>query len=277
MHPVLITASIIGVTYALMLVLERVAPLRREVESKPRRIGRNLVVAGTALAVAEILRLPLLIPVVEWTGRQKFGLLNAFAMPEAVRVVAAIVLLDYTLWWWHWLSHRVPFLWRFHLVHHVDRDLDASTAFRFHFGEHALSVFYRMAQVVIIGASPASLFIWQGILFASILFHHGNVRLPARLEAVLVRFVVTPRMHGIHHANRRELTNSNWSSMLSCWDMLHRTFVLDVPDRDIVIGVPAYDDPRDVTISRILLLPFRRQRDDWSPPVPDGPRDHVAG
>ena len=77
-------------------------------------------------------------------------------MPEAVRVVAAILLLDYTLWWWHWLSHRVPFLWRFHLVHHVDRDLDASTAFRFHFGEHALSVFYRMAQVVIIGASPAA-------------------------------------------------------------------------------------------------------------------------
>jgi sterol desaturase/sphingolipid hydroxylase (fatty acid hydroxylase superfamily) len=262
-HSVLITASIIGVTFALMLVLERVTPLRREVESKPRRIGRNIAVAGTALAVAEILRLPLLIPVVEWTGRQKFGLLNAFAMPEAVRVVAGILLLDYTLWWWHWLSHRVPFLWRFHLVHHIDRDLDASTAFRFHFGEHALSVFFRMAQVAIIGASPAALFIWQAILFVSILFHHGNVRLPARLEAVLVLFVVTPRMHGIHHANRRELTNSNWSSILSCWDMLHRTFVLGVPDRDIVIGVPAYDDPEDVTISRILLLPFRRQRDDW--------------
>lgn len=263
MHSVLITASIIGVTYALMFVLERVVPLRRKVESKPRRIGRNLVVAGTALAIAELLRLPLLVPVIAWTGREKIGLLHSFAMPEAVRVVAAIVLLDYTLWWWHWLSHRVPFLWRFHLVHHVDRDLDASTAFRFHFGEHALSVFYRMAQVVVIGASPAALFIWQGILFASILFHHGNVRLPARFEAVLVWLVVTPRMHGIHHANRRERTDSNWSSILSCWDVLHRTLALDVPDDEIVIGVPAYDDPRDVTISRILTLPFRKQRDDW--------------
>jgi sterol desaturase/sphingolipid hydroxylase (fatty acid hydroxylase superfamily) len=262
-HSILIAASIIGVTYALMFVLERVVPLRREVESKPRRIARNLAVAGTALAVAELLRLPLLVPVVEWTVREKIGLLNSFTMPEAVRVVAGIVLLDYTLWWWHWLSHRVPFLWRFHLVHHVDRDLDASTAFRFHFGEHALSVVYRIGQVVVIGASPMALFIWQGILFASILFHHGNVRLPARVESVLLWFVVTPRMHGIHHANRRERTDSNWSSMLSCWDRLHRTMVLDVPDEEIVIGVPAYDDPRDVTISRILTLPFRKQRDDW--------------
>ena len=263
LHYVLITFAAIAGTFTLLLVLERLAPLRPQVESKTRRIARNVIVAGSAVAVAEALRVPLLIPVIHWTEQRQIGLLNAFAMPEAVRIVLAVLLLDYTLWWWHWLSHRVPFLWRFHLVHHVDRDLDASTALRFHFGEHALSVFYRIAQVVVIGVSPAGLFAWQTILFVSILFHHSNVRLPARLEAILVRLVVTPRMHGIHHANRREWTDSNWSSMLSCWDLLHRTFVSEVPDRDIVIGVPAYDDPRDVTISRVLLLPFRRQRDDW--------------
>jgi sterol desaturase/sphingolipid hydroxylase (fatty acid hydroxylase superfamily) len=158
--------------------------------------------------------------------------------------------------------HRVPFLWRFHLVHHVDRDLDASTALRFHAGEHVLSVAYRAAQIVVIGADPLAVWIWQIILFVSILFHHSNVRLPARWERVVVRLVVTPRMHGIHHAQREEWTNSNWSSILTCWDFLHRT-MRRVPDEEIVIGVPAYADPTEVTIGRILTLPFRRRGDDW--------------
>ena len=176
------------------------------------------------------------------------------------------MLLDYTLWWWHWANHRVPFLWRFHLVHHVDRDLDASTALRFHFGELALSLPVRAAQMAIIGVDSQTLWLWQTILFASILFHHGNLRLPVRLERVLVRLIVTPRMHGIHHSNRRDETDSNWSSLLSAWDYLHRTMRLDVAQPEITIGVPAYSDPSDVTLGKMLLLPFRRQRRDWERP-----------
>jgi sterol desaturase/sphingolipid hydroxylase (fatty acid hydroxylase superfamily) len=106
--------------------------------------------------------------------------------------------------------------------------------------------------------------LWQTILFASILFHHSNVRLPLALERVLVRLIVTPRMHGIHHSDREDETNSNWSSMFSVWDFLHRTFRLDVPNEDVVIGVPAYRDGRDVTIGKLLTMPFRKQRKDWS-------------
>jgi sterol desaturase/sphingolipid hydroxylase (fatty acid hydroxylase superfamily) len=80
---------------------------------------------------------------------------------------------------------------------------------------------------------------------------------------VLVRLIVTPRMHGIHHAQREEWTNSNWASILTCWDMLHRTLRLGVPDEEIVVGIPAYDDAREVTLGRILAMPFRRRRDDW--------------
>jgi sterol desaturase/sphingolipid hydroxylase (fatty acid hydroxylase superfamily) len=175
-----------------------------------------------------------------------------------------VVLLDYTLWWWHWATHRVPFLWRFHLVHHVDRDLDASTAIRFHFGELTLSIPYRILQVLLIGVDARGLWLSQTILFASILFHHSNARLPARIERLLVRLIVTPRMHGIHHSDSEEETNSNWSSLLSAWDFLHRTSRLDVPQESITIGVPAYDDPHDVTLGKILALPFQHQRNDWS-------------
>jgi len=256
----LITATIVAATFAIMLFAEWRRPLRATVEPKPRRIARNFTVAALALGIGQLLHVPLLIPVLAWSERNRFGLLHVIPMPRVASVIVGVILLDYTLWWWHWLSHRVPLLWRFHLVHHVDRDLDASTAFRFHFGEHALSFVYRAAQIAILGVTPFSAWLWQAILFASILFHHSNYKLPPRVERWLVRVIVTPRMHGIHHADREPLTNSNWSSLLSCWDVLHRTLRLDVPDEEVVIGIPAYARGDDVTIGRILAMPFRSQK-----------------
>ena len=247
-----------------MLIAERVAPLRPVVESKFRHVVRNLTAGGVSLALMSLIQAPLLQPVAGWIVRDRVGLLQAIEWPPWIETLIAIVLLDYTLWWWHWASHRVPFLWRFHLVHHVDRDLDASTALRFHFGELALSVPVRAAQMIVVGVDPRSLWLWQTILFASILFHHGNVRLPFSIERWLARVIVTPRMHGIHHSDREDQTNSNWSSLLSVWDFVHRTFRLDVPDERIAIGVPAYRGPREVTVGKILVMPFRRQRRDWS-------------
>ena len=226
-------------------------------------MARNLGLAGLGTAVLSLLQAPLLVPVALWARHEHVGMLNRVDLPGAVEIAAAVLLLDYTLWHWHWLTHRAPFLWRFHLVHHVDLDLDASTALRFHFGELALSVPYRLAQVVVIGADPFAVALWQLLLVASILFHHSNLRLPAGLERVLVRLIVTPRMHGIHHSDYENETNSNWSSLLSAWDYLHGTLLLSVPQRAIAIGVPAYPDPRQVTLGKALALPFRKQRDDW--------------
>ena len=229
------------------------------IEPWPRRVARNLTVGAIAFVAAFPIQLALLVPL----ARRGYGLLPVIPMPAWLRTTLAVILLDYTLWIWHWATHRVPLLWRFHIVHHVDRDLDASTALRFHFAEHFLSIGYRAAQIVVIGADPLAVWIWQIVLFISILFHHSNVRLPARLERAIVPFIVTPRMHGIHHAQREEWTNSNWASILTCWDFLHRTLRLDVPDEAIRIGIPAYDEAREVTIGRLLTLPFRRQRDAW--------------
>ena len=258
-----ITAGVIVIVFGAMLILELRRPLRRQVESKARRIVRNLTTGVIALAVSMLLQIPLLVPLSHWAMAKRVGLLTLVAMPATLRTAIAIVLLDYTLWFWHYANHRVPFLWRFHLVHHVDRDMDASTALRFHFGEQALSILYRCVQIVVIGATPFAVWMWQAILFASILFHHSNVELPIAWERRLVRLVVTPRMHGIHHSDRLNETNSNWSSLLSWWDYLHRTIILGVPQNSVTIGVPAYRNPSDVTIGRILLLPFVKQRLDF--------------
>jgi sterol desaturase/sphingolipid hydroxylase (fatty acid hydroxylase superfamily) len=250
---------------ALLTFLETLSPLRRRVEPRGRRTARNAVLAGLSLAIFSVLQTPLVLPVAAWVVRARVGAAQLLPLPAWGRTLVAVLLLDYTLWVWHWANHVVPFFWRFHLVHHVDLDLDASTALRFHFGEMALSVPVRALQVIVAGADPLALWIWQAALFVSIVFHHSNTRLPYALERFLVRLVVTPRMHGIHHSDRREETNSNWSSLLSVWDYLHRTIRLNVPQREVAIGVPAYRAPEDVTLPRSLAMPFVRQRDDFGP------------
>jgi sterol desaturase/sphingolipid hydroxylase (fatty acid hydroxylase superfamily) len=259
-----LTAATTAAAFLTLTALELRRPLRARRESKPRRVARNLCVAGVTAAITAALQIPLLAPIVRRTAERRLGLLNRVPLPRAVRIAGGILLLDDTLWWWHWMNHRLPFLWRFHLVHHVDLDLDASTALRFHFGEMSLSLFYRAAQLRLLGVDPIAASAWQTALLVSILFHHSNLRLAARAERRLAHLFVTPRMHGIHHSDIRDETNSNWSSLLSWWDFLHGTFRFDVPQKAITIGVPAWEKPDDVTLGRILEMPFRSQRDDWT-------------
>ena len=256
-------AGATALAFLLFLIWETRSPLRRQRESKLRRVARNLTTGGLSLAVVTLLQTPLVLPAARWAARRRIGLLNFVGLPQPVETAAAVVLLDYTLWIWHRINHVVPFFWRFHLVHHVDRDMDASTAFRFHFVEQALSVGFRLLQVVALGIDPFSLWVWQGLLAVSIVFHHSNTRLPIRVERLLVKLIVTPRMHGIHHSNYRNEANGNWSSLLSAWDYLHRTVLLGVPQDSVEIGVPAYGKPQDVTLGKILAMPFQKQRDDW--------------
>ncbi|MBV9124523.1 MAG: sterol desaturase family protein [Planctomycetes bacterium] len=257
-----LTGLLAGGTFLTLLYLERRRPLRRRwVEPKLRRNVRNLAVAGCSAAAIQIAEKPVTGPLTRLVEQRRWGLLKQWSLPVWLEVPLAVVLLDYTLYLWHILVHKVPFLWRFHLPHHVDLDMDASTALRFHFGEMAVSVPWRAAQIVVLGASPLSLSVWQTANLVEILFHHSNVELPLAVERWLCRLIVTPRMHGIHHSLVPEETGSNWSSGLTLWDWLHGTLRLNVPQDEIVVGVPAYQKPEEVTLPKVLDLPFEEQRD----------------
>jgi sterol desaturase/sphingolipid hydroxylase (fatty acid hydroxylase superfamily) len=251
-----------------LLVLRRFekrSPLRPVSDDTIVRNGRNLFLGALAALPAMLIEEPLLRRLSEQVERRRWGLLKGLPLPQALETVLALVLLDYTHFVWHGLKHRVPLLWRFHVVHHVDRDLDATTALRFHFGEAALSSAYRAAQIVILGVSPLPFSLWQHLSLASMLFHHSNVALPDGWERRLAPFVVTPRLHGVHHAAGQRFAGANRSSGIALWDRLHGT-LLGSADEALGIGVPAYPSDRDVAIGSILVLPFRPQRDDWSPP-----------
>ena len=247
-----------GAALGALFVAERRRPLRRQREPGPERVGRNLTIGLLAAATTAAAEMPIVAPVQRLAERRRLGLLRQLSMPRALRVVLGFLLLDYTLYLWHRLNHHAPFLWRFHAVHHVDLDLDSTTGVRFHFGELAIASGFRALQVLLIGVDRETLRLWQQMLLVSVVFHHSNLELPIAVEQGLNAVVVTPRMHGIHHSTRAAETDSNFSSLLSCWDRVHRSLRLDVPQAAITIGVPGFAEPEAVTLERSLMLPFHR-------------------
>jgi len=246
---------------AILFALERFRPLRRLARPLMPRLLVNGVVSlltyGTAFAVVQ----PLAMQTLHWTSEQSFGLL-AWAAPWSTWVLG-FLLLDLSFYYWHRLNHRVPLLWRFHNVHHADPDLDVSTAFRFHLGEVAVSAVFRVVQIAVIGVPLIVYATYEMVFQAATYFHHSNVRLPVRLERLLNLVFVTPRMHGIHHSDYREETDSNYSVVFSVWDRIHQSFRWSIPQHEIRIGVPGYAHASDNSVVNLLLMPFRRQRDYW--------------
>jgi len=174
--------------------------------------------------------------------------------------------MDLAFYYWHLANHRIPLLWRFHNVHHTDPELDVSTAFRFHFGEIALSSFFNVIQISLIGISPWAFAVYQLVFQSEVLFHHSNLRLPIAFERLLSKVLVTPRMHGIHHSQVHRENNSNFGTVFPWWDRFHRTLGLNIPQSEVVVGIPAYSLPADNSVPNALLMPFRKQRDYWRSP-----------
>jgi len=208
----------------------------------------------------------MLIPATIWLAYKNkfwhFGLNYLYEFPSWIENVVAFILLDYSIYCWHIILHKMPLMWRFHLVHHTDLDMDVTTAFRFHFGEMIGSVIYRSAIVLLLGASPLIILVYEIIFEVETQFHHSNTKLNIKLERWLNKIIVTPRMHGIHHSIIKHETDSNYATIFSFWDRLHKTINLNVQQNNVVIGVPVYHDEHELTIGNLLKLPFTKIR-EW--------------
>ena len=247
----LISTAIVGGAVAAVAIAERLFPLRSRREPQLRHVGRDAAFAAMSIAATSAAQILVLRRITTRLESDRFGLVgSARRLSRMGRIIASVLALDYTLWVWHWMNHRMPVLWHFHRVHHADLDLDSATGARFHFGEMSLSVLFRWLQLRVIGPDPIALSIWQTMLLSSIFFHHSNTRLPLRAERDVAAIFVTPRMHGIHHSIVEDEMNTNFASLFTWWDMLHGRFVLD--DRPVTIGIAELQDPRDVTLAKML-------------------------
>ena len=257
-----------------LLLLQWRFPLRRQHFSVLHRLVRNCVLSIPGFAIVRLAMLPIPIAVGLLAQDRRIGLLNWLPLPAWATVIATFLLMDYAYWWWHWVLHMVPFLWIFHNVHHTDLDLDVSTAARFHFGEMLFSIGFLSLAVIVFGIAPLMLVVFFITFEVATMFHHSNWRLPIKVERILNLVLVTPRMHGIHHSIVQRETNSNWGTIFCWWDKLHGTLRRDIPQDEITIGVPAYRDENELTVGRLWLLPFQRQRDYWR--LPGGERPERA-
>ena len=238
-----------------MLAGERSHPLRRQTRPSLRRDLRNVVMGAMSAAVVSMVETP----VTRWIARGNVARRRGLGqqLPGPLGSIASFLAMDYGFYLWHIATHKLTVLWRFHRVHHVDPDMDLSTAIRFHLVDMLVSLPWRMAQVRASGIGPDTLTAWQRFFTLSILFHHSNLRLPGEWDRRLSWVLTTPRMHGIHHSVIREQRDSNWSSGISLWDRLHRTLRQDAPQSALIIGI---EDPAalsDVPLWHALLAPFR--------------------
>jgi sterol desaturase/sphingolipid hydroxylase (fatty acid hydroxylase superfamily) len=257
--PGLVPTALLVAGVAALLWLERKRPLRQAVEPGAQRLARNLAVGALTSAAVSAIERPIVTRVSRRSAERNWGLLPKLRLSATAQTIGSLALMDYTLYWWHVLLHRVPLLWRMHAPHHLDRDLDVSTGVRFHVLEFIASIPWRCGQIVLIGTAPRTLALWQRITLAEVLFHHSNVRLPRALESMLARFIVTPRMHGIHHSIVRAELDSNFSSGLTIWDRLHGTARIDMARDRVTIGLPGQRQAHEVALLKTLTAPFEKQ------------------
>jgi sterol desaturase/sphingolipid hydroxylase (fatty acid hydroxylase superfamily) len=260
------TPIIVAGVFLLLFVVEKFFPLRASKAGLLLRLVVNASVSVLAFAVAATVVRPSALHALNWTSGKSFGLIHLFSLPAWAQFLVAFLLLDLSFYYWHQMNHRIPILWRFHNVHHLDPALDVSSAFRFHFGEVLLSTLFRVVQVSLIGMPFATFAAYELVFQSNTLFHHSNLRLPIRVERWLNQVLVTPRMHGIHHSQVRPETNSNYGVVFPWWDRLHKTLGLNIPQAKIEIGVAGYTLPEDNTIWSAVVLPFIKQRDYWRKP-----------
>ena len=251
----------------LLLLWESASPyflfFRTRSGNRLRHGGRNIFLGIFNGLIVAVIFAGLWLLIIGWTTDRGYGLLNLAEIPTWLHVMGAFILLDFWTYWWHRFNHILPFLWRFHKVHHSDPFMDVTTANRFHLGEIVFSSLLRLPVFIIIGNTLGELALYEIFLFANNQVQHANIGLSASGDKILRIFLTSPAMHKVHHSRWLPETNSNYTSLLSVWDRLFRSFRLRADPHEICFGLDDTDQPRQQTIPGLFLMPTEK----GNPPI----------
>lgn len=247
---------------ALASAAEALLPRRaRQAPAGPRWLANlGLLALGSAA-----IRLALPLAAAEFAllaEQRRWGLLNQVSWPALVELALGFLWLDLVIYWQHRKFHEWPLFWRFHKVHHLDLDLDASSGVRFHPGEFLISMLIKIAAVRVAGVSFLAVLVFEIVLNAVSTLHHAAIALPRPLDAALRRLAVTPDYHRVHHSVLPDETNSNYSFNLTFWDRLFGSYVPQPrgAHETLTLGLTEQRDPRScASLPRLLAAPFRRR------------------
>ncbi len=252
--------------FAGMTLWEWLAPRRRLKVGRSRRWLGNLGILAVDIVAVRLLAPTAAVGVALIAAAHGWGLFPLLMLPVWAAIPLGFVALDLVIYTQHVVFHHVPLLWRMHRMHHADLDIDVTTGVRFHPLEILLSLAIKMVAIAALGIPAAAVLIFEVVLNASSMFNHGNVALPAWLEPLARRLVVTPQMHEIHHSALRMETDSNFGFNLSVWDRLFATY-RDKPaagENNVQIGLPDFRDVAELRLDRLITQPFRSDDRDAS-------------
>jgi sterol desaturase/sphingolipid hydroxylase (fatty acid hydroxylase superfamily) len=257
--------------FAAMALFELVLPRRELIFSRARRWTTNLAIVAVDTAVLRIVFPMAAVGVALWAEAGGYGLFALAGLPLWLAGLLGFVLLDFAVWAEHWASHKIPLLWRIHKMHHADRDIDVTTALRFHPLEIVISMLWKAAVVLAFGIPAIAVLVFEVVLNGAAMFNHANFRLPLVLDRWLRLVVVTPDMHRVHHSVIRSETDSNYGFNLAVWDRIFGTYT-DQPregHEGMTIGLAEYQHDGPAGILWSLALPFRRSEAATDAPPPE--------
>ena len=252
--------------FAVMALLELALPRRVPGNGKKARWFTNLMITGIdslILRAMAMLAAPIAaVAAAAWAQAEGWGVLNLLAWPGWLKIVLAMIVLDLAIYAQHVASHKIPIIWRLHKVHHTDVDFDVTTALRFHPVEIMLLMLWKIAVVLVLGASPWAVVLFEVTLNGCAMFNHANFALPLWLDRIVRALVVTPDMHRVHHSIYRSEYDSNYGFNLSIWDRLFGTYTAQPRDGHLgmTIGQKNHlnENPKKLVWS--LMLPFKETK-----------------
>lgn len=215
----------------------------------------NLVFLATTLAINTLFTIAS-VGVFAWIDRARIGMLHLVDLPVWAELVIALAVFDLIAQYGiHVLLHKVPWMWRFHMVHHSDVKVDATTGTRHHPGDYVLREMASLFAVVVVGAPIAFYIIYRMVTVFFTYFTHANFGMPVGLDRRLSWLVVTPNMHKFHHHRDLPWTDSNYGNILSIWDRLLGTRVYE-DVLDVRYGLNVLPEETDQSLVYQLKLPF---------------------
>jgi sterol desaturase/sphingolipid hydroxylase (fatty acid hydroxylase superfamily) len=242
--------------FLFFLMLELLAPYRQSTVSKVKRWINNVALTAFNSLILQLLFAGAVVRTAMYVTSHHLGVLNMVEAPSWAKLLATVIFMDFMLYVWHLLNHEVPFLWRFHRVHHSDLNMDVSTATRFHIGELAMSAVIKISLVFFLGATPLGVLIFESALVLCAQFHHSSLKVPRWFEAIFWILFVPPSMHRIHHSVIIKERNTNYGTIFSTWDRWLGTLLTDVDQKKLRIGVGAYQKPDKLNFNHLLVMPF---------------------
>lgn len=229
-------------------------PLRYK-KTKLRHAGVNFVFTVIHLIIHTFLAI-LIIKLSDWCASAEFGLVYWTNANILVTIFIGVFALDFSSWLVHLVMHKVPVLWRFHLIHHSDTNVDVTTGLRHHPGDSLLRGIFFLLLIFISGAPMYSVMIYQTLVVLATAFTHANISLPVKLDKALSYILISPNMHKVHHHWKQPYTDSNYGAVFSIWDRLLGTFSsLDI--KQVRYGLDRYyPEEKDENVLELLKKPF---------------------